>query len=160
MWEFHLLKPSSWTPICHSRDLNISNRPPLTVSSQHPLLPPLLPTQCKEPVQRAFLFFLFVCLRVWLGQIFCSSFPARPLGSLHSPAAVSSEIIQPDGSGRKSCSLCYELYYILYYIIIIMNYSFIFMLGAHRADTSLHRAPQRFHSLSVVRLRCPGFMSI
>lgn len=41
-----------------------------------------------------------------------------------------------------------------------MNYSFTFMLGAHRADTSLHRAPQRFHSLSVVRLRCPGFMSM
>lgn len=41
-----------------------------------------------------------------------------------------------------------------------MNYSFTFMLGVHGADTWLHCAPQRFHSLSVVRLRCPGFMSI
>lgn len=88
MWESRLLKPSSWTPICHFSYLNISNQPPLTVRSQLPAssAPPRFFQLSAESRCRG--FFLFVCLCVWLGQIFCSSFPACPLSSLHSPAAV------------------------------------------------------------------------
>lgn len=157
MWEFHLLKPSSWTPICHSRDLNISNQPPLTVSSQHPLLPPLLPTQCKEPVQRAFLFFYScVCECDW------AKFSApvfQPVRSAPCTRLLQSRLKSSSWTAAGGRAAACVMNYIIYYIII-MNYSFTFMLGAHRADTSLHCAPQRFHSLSVVRLRCPGFMSI
>lgn len=77
----------SRTPICHFSYLNISNHSPPMVSSKLPAssAPLLLPTQRREPV---WTFFLCVCLCVWLGQIFCSSFPACPLSFLHSPAAV------------------------------------------------------------------------
>lgn len=86
-------------------------------NSQHPLLPAV----SSNSVQRGFFIFLFVCLCVWLGQIFCSSFPACPLSPLHSPAAVWwNRLIlnQPAGGNVQAC---------------VINYSVTFMLGAHGA---------------------------
>lgn len=118
MWEFHLLKPSSWTPICHSRDLNISNQPPLTVSSQHPLLPPLLPTQCKEPVQRAFLFFYScVCECDW------AKFSApvfQPVRSAPCTRLLQSRLKSSSWTAAGGRAAACVMNYIIYYIILLL----------------------------------------
>lgn len=61
MWKLCLLKPSSWTPICHFSHLNTSTQAPLTVHSQHPPLPSL----SSISAQRDFFSFICVCVCDW-----------------------------------------------------------------------------------------------
>lgn len=126
MWESHLLKHSSWTPICHFSYLNISNRPLLTVSSHLPASS--APPHSFQLSAEGFFLFVCLCVRV-IGPNFLLQFSSM---SAQLPALACCSLVNQTHPKSASYVAAGGSFRPVLWISVT------FILGADRADTSLN----------------------